>query len=1323
MSSKYIGSELIISDENIQKIVSGLVNKTSKIIDESDDYIEIHNAYSAYSVMLLLSATGHRPVHDPFCYSADYCLDLGLMLVEDKVVSERHRYRLVALPEIAVTQLVYYEKHLKWVASKLIVDPASNELEHAVHQVLNRKIKRKKHTLPLFFFLEKNKNNIKTLSFSESLLKKYWGELWPIPYNFGRHNIASQLRRMRNIQVNSNLSIEAIEAQLGHMEGQKHPFGSSSVLSPLAFQQQIAVPLHELLIKQQWKALATKRQFKNLDNLHQINWKHSKLPLGPFDRENKRRLQQIDDDIIVTSALEKHSLDTLISNPSIIDTIRKDIIKKSDSNEDRINMRLILLWKKLIVLKSKNPKFKLPRRIHIIGSDPSPFSVKSIDNFKKSINLRQAFISYLELKGKSLTNKKITYYRRVSEILISCAMFDGICNKELLEKLSLSKLRLTQESDIRYMDIVHVDDKKKNNLLWRWLPQPLSIALIDGLDRELVSNSRMKNFNQSRFLTEFIKLLSDLGITEVDAKNAYSELASLSESFWLMHTPPFLHAIATGSTPVQPLAESTFVRILREERLNYSPPDEAPSENEERTSAISYAFMVNESSHHITNAKTFLLDLKEHLNTAEKETGKNKKSANYTRKETLHDLLHNRLLSNHKYPSIGVAVASWCIKLCTKGTDHYGSIAFSTVKGYTSMVANALLEISFKTNFFTLDPEQYDYIYDIAIEINKHEDQTQLLNNLKDFHHFLVSAGLVPEIDWGYISQTVYANRIVSRVDANIISSTEYLAALEIIFKAGEKSQLEKRLSMQYCALLILGYHFGLRFSEAFHLQYRHIQHNDNWTFIIVHASNTLFGDTKSSAGRRQIPLIDNLTKREWSIIQIVFDSQVTTHRDEQSSIFSLGNETRVLINKSRASQILNNVLKQVTGDPHSHYHLLRHSFDSRIYPQFYDIDESSLDRFIKKLSNPYLIEPSALRVLMTGRDNLTSKSLSALSIATGHAQIPTTFSHYIHTADHHLHYNASQIPLWNCFRFGRIDHITAYAHLLSHETTKKRRDRNCVKTDDLIGAFSSTIQQIRFPASTIETLHHPNDASLIMVVTTENNDFSLVNIDKILLLFCALDGLDVAAIADRLYLEHDLVKKILDKFQGLKNQIDYLGYNRKCDIKGETSSEVDIESSAETIAMHDILPVIDEKIKGFDKNGLASLFSGIESWERAYYPNRRYRPLVFFTPIDVLNFLNAMSLLGIHASDMMTTSDKQKGTWYELTEKPAKLIVCMDNESTQFKFNCANVVTHIPLPLCRKRVSRKERISISLHKKNESFIAYQKRLHRLCFLLRIYLK
>jgi len=72
------------TDEALDKLVRLSSAKIAAAM-ESDDLAIRHNAFTDYTLALLFSATGHRPVIDPIHSKKLFDLDQGWLLIADKV--------------------------------------------------------------------------------------------------------------------------------------------------------------------------------------------------------------------------------------------------------------------------------------------------------------------------------------------------------------------------------------------------------------------------------------------------------------------------------------------------------------------------------------------------------------------------------------------------------------------------------------------------------------------------------------------------------------------------------------------------------------------------------------------------------------------------------------------------------------------------------------------------------------------------------------------------------------------------------------------------------------------------------------------------------------------------------------------------------------------------------------------------------------------------------------------------------------------------------------------------------------------------------------
>ncbi len=143
----------------------------------------------------------------------------------------------------------------------------------------------------------------------------------------------------------------------------------------------------------------------------------------------------------------------------------------------------------------------------------------------------------------------------------------------------------------------------------------------------------------------------------------------------------------------------------------------------------------------------------------------------------------------------------------------------------------------------------------------------------------------------------------------------------------------------------------------------------------------------------------------------------------------------------------------------------------------------------------------------------------------------------------------------------------------------------------------------------------------------------------------------------------------------------------------------------------------------------LQVLHRGIDAWSSAYYPNPRFRPLVFDGPVHGMAYLDAMNLLGLRSFSMAVTAPKTDSTWYRFNKRLFRgetlhsITIRTENTRRTYLLHNWNTSKHIPLPPTKTRYTSRERISISLDKSAAHPLYVQKRVHRLCFLLSIYLR
>jgi integrase len=252
--------------------------------------IAIHNDLTLYVVTLLMLATGHRPVRDPFDRISSFDFEHGLCFIADKEIRGSSSARVVFLPMFAKYQLLAYLEHL----DRLCVEGVLRfpHLAKRAAGALNGE-------RTLFFFARAHED----FAVSPSSLLEEMKAVWSLQPNWPRHTLRALLAKNVEPEV-----LDAIMAQDGNGFG--HQTADSGIpLSALkTAAEQINKALTDLDIK-----IARGLQAGQY-------WKLALPPLQPPITLEGRALRKTNRDIIdfqirqaVDDALVKSGLFTQVS--------------------------------------------------------------------------------------------------------------------------------------------------------------------------------------------------------------------------------------------------------------------------------------------------------------------------------------------------------------------------------------------------------------------------------------------------------------------------------------------------------------------------------------------------------------------------------------------------------------------------------------------------------------------------------------------------------------------------------------------------------------------------------------------------------------------------------------------------------------------------------------------------------------------------------------------------------------------------------------------------------------------------------------------------
>lgn len=251
----YVGSRLTATSDARKKLVEGLKNKIAKL--KNGDFISFHNAYTAYSVLMLDYATASRAVARKYFLESDMCFESNTMLAWDKNAGDTINSRIVYLPEICVEQIKEYRKHRRLVIAQLMILPDSEFkfLEDPINQNPTSFYKNRLRThvdshYGQFFFLDE-KGKPKKLH--PKHIRNQLDGIFHLPPNVNRH-------AFRFNMCKEDINGEIIDAYLGHAIWGEEAYGRYSTLSLDDVLNHLVSEIEKNMIGDGWSVLKGSRK-------------------------------------------------------------------------------------------------------------------------------------------------------------------------------------------------------------------------------------------------------------------------------------------------------------------------------------------------------------------------------------------------------------------------------------------------------------------------------------------------------------------------------------------------------------------------------------------------------------------------------------------------------------------------------------------------------------------------------------------------------------------------------------------------------------------------------------------------------------------------------------------------------------------------------------------------------------------------------------------------------------------------------------------------------------------------------------------------------
>ena len=1283
-----VGTYLTPTPAYIKDFISHLVsNCIAAPVKGREALVTAHNAMALYTLQMLVFATGHRAVSDPFFDLGIFDLQDQSALIEDKVVSASHQARIAWLPPLAIAQFNNYISHLRSLSRYLRHDDSI--LADQIWAVTEPDYP---HPIPLFFFIRDKNENLDWLRIQPSSVEAMFGSAWILPLNTNRHLLSTWLHQ-------KGCPPEVINAQLGHIEAGCSPFSGRSPLAPQAIGS-IVIPFLEAYLKEQgWVELAGLKAPSRLPICRPpINSKYliPSAVFGPqartFERENILRK---DAEAILALIKDRFSAHPpKIIPDKDIDELQDQIV--NGSPDGRILIRLTLFRRHLIKLKRTGITVKVPGRLALANKEPSYFDCNSSRAASIAQSVRIQFISYLASWNETYPDQE----RRIAEILISSVLFGAQSSPVFLKALATGLGKCTYR--IGENVIVDVASSGQSPIR-RWMPDEVSLPLIlgywkniedysdapvpDKINRYLVDILHLINVTQRK-----IKSRKRMPAKELDC-DLLSALFHISRAWWRFRLPGAIRGYAEGENPCASVPLSNWLRLLTEKRGTLESPANLPLKSDSYDDIQPIRQLRHDSNYR--QAKEFWDEINKALGPQGKNRSGSADARSNAKKSSIESLVLELLNDSAKvFPPVAGLIASWLVHLCRHGTSHKPKLAASSVVKYGRTIGGKLISMAYDVEYLSLPDLMLEEIYRNVLDTASNQNRGYVAARLKEFHSFLVNGYAMPDVDW---SEVVDDDLLEAEaVDAGIVTLAEYTRALDNLAESADYGERDR---LRYFAFLFFAYRFGLRTGEIERLSVSDVILIDRE--MVVYIRNSFRGETKSENGIRQLPLIGPLNDNEHSLIQRwLLHVETFAEGDALSTLFPKLAGQRDLLDRNSCVRAVAELLRAATGDNQIRLRHLRHTCATRLHLAMMvdEVPTGTLGSIYIALWND--VTPKKIRTILVGDSHLTRRGLFAVALFMGHASPDVTHRHYVHLADILLKEWIDKVP-------ATMDgKALSYAYQTTYENVRQAKSR-FGKESSQAALSAHFTRQTAIPSPKLGTFTQPDDEANLPRRSQPLPPPA--DIDRLLSLATMRDSID--GIADRFLTTVDIVGSVLLSASTLQERTGFTGFA----IPQAKSDDYWLPSALER---QESLEKESKRVRRFLETigntplDTSEFDAASQIWQNAYHPHLKY--LLINRRSELIQLLDALKAFGIPAKDFEALIP-------EVQEEDERAILASVEQWLLSQGLLARRKKRMPNG--SSKFSPYNRIGLMLRASQSHQLGYQRTLNRALFITSIWLQ
>ncbi|OIR08988.1 phage integrase family protein [mine drainage metagenome] len=1280
-----VGSQLTPQEPYIKKFIrelqQGFANSASA---DGNSLSESHNSMALYTHQMLNFASGHRAVSDP--YFDLHCFDLTdkTLLIEEKVVSSTHATRLAWLPPLAVSQFEHYLSHLRSLSR--LLRGSYPALANQIWAVTEPNFR---HPIPLFFFLEERDGDLKWIRIQPATLQSMLGDKWELPLNTNRHLLSTWLHT-------NKCPSEFIDAQLGHVEAGCYPFSGRSVLSPQGIGKTIVPLLQNYLVEQGWKAIkgiGAPSRYPIIPPSPKSKDLQSTLLFGPHARTASREAVWRKDATMIISLIESAlPVDSSRDIPdSLIDSMQDKLLSEY-SDDGRVLIRLSLFRRHLISLRRKGYQVKIPGRLALISSEPACFSIESSKEAAQFKGISERFLAYLSSQSGHPPMPEV----RLAEILISSCIFGAQTSPQFLEVVAKGfRDRICRHGDRVFVDV----SRGPAAPIRRWFPDNVSWPLVVGYSKLVSAGSAMPSAEKiNDYLIKILDIIKAPYPKKPPSKREprilLDHLASLAQSYWRFRLPGSVRAYAEGEYACASIPLSNWLRFVSDKRGTLQPHLRAP-DFVAYIDDIQPIHRPEQAAIDYKQAKQCWSDLTRCLGKSSGSKSGDALARSNARKKSIETKIPSYLKKGKSnIPPILQLVAAWILHLSRSGTSTTPDVRASTVAAYARSIGEKLNALAYDVDFLSQSDVAVEEIYRNVLEVVSCENRGYVAGRLKEFHAFLVYSYAMPKLDWSEIVDDDSLEADV--VDAGIVSLPEYYKALETLLP---DQTFPSRDQLLRAVILFFAYRFGLRAGEIFRLTISDIIFLDGE--MIVYIRNSIYGETKSSNGVRQLPLLGALSKAEHDLVkQWLSHIETFADGDHLAALFSDVESKRCVANRSTCVSAVVEVLRKVTGEPETRLRHLRHTCATRLYLAMF-FDKTPLG-FVGQLYNALWGEmtPQAVRSILIGDARVSRRGLYAMAMYMGHGSPDITHRHYIHLADVLLKEWIEREPP------GIDDKTLAYACQTSYANIRQLRSRYATDAS-LVFLLEHFTRKSGIPAPTLNLFSEQDAPELNMTIPAQSS-LTPSDIDRLLAIATMRDSID--GLAERFLISDGQVVSVLLSASAIQEETGYAAFS----IPARAPDDFWIFNKG---ARQDTLDKESRRVRAFlermDQANLSvdELGDVARIWANSFHPSSSC--LLINKRNDLERLLACMKTIGIPSDNFEVHIPND-----QIENNPAQWELTQSWLGTRG----LSVYRRDRLPLSASKLNAENRVGLILRASASHELGYQQTLNRALFVTSIWL-